>query len=306
MRAGDVAGVCIIRDAVNLVPFLCGHYLRSGFAHLAFVDDGSSDGTFEHLNKIAKRTSRVSVRQVHSDVFDQQTLMNEAANALTASGYRIVVPFDSDEFWNVKSAQFEWLSPSAPEAFFSGKWVNFVQARSCQVSSRLGLLNMVYQAPAMADANKETITGYSRSFICYPATKIAFKTQSNVEISTGQHELLKGPNCMCQAELEIFHLPLCSRQEIIKRALNEPRRAPKRANPGMSWQSIFHRDVVAADKIDAVWAANSYDSNGRLDAYGTPMCLTYDTRLRRLLIRAIWHLAITCRPTAIYPVAIPP
>ena len=66
-------------------------------------------------------------------------------------------------------------------------------------------------------------------------------------------------NYICQTELEIFRLPLPSRQEIIKRALNEPRRAPKRAKPGMSWQSIFHRDVVVADDVDAVWPANSYE-----------------------------------------------
>jgi hypothetical protein len=111
-------------------------------------------------------------------------------------------------------------------------------------------------------------------------------------------------NYICQTELEIFHRPLPSRQEIIKRALNEPRRAPKRANPGMCWQSIFHGDVVVADNVDAVWAANSYDSNGRLDVYGTPMRLISDTRLRRLRIRAIWHLVITCGPTGIYPLMI--
>lgn len=113
-------------------------------------------------------------------------------------------------------------------------------------------------------------------------------------------------NYICQTELEIFRLPLPSRQEIIKRALNEPRRAPKRAKPGMSWQSIFHRDVVVADDVDAVWPANSYDLNGRLDVYGTPMRLIRDMRQRRLLIRAIWHLVITSGRTAIYPLAFPP
>jgi len=41
---GDrVAGICLVRNAVDLVPFLCGHYLRCRFAHLHFVDDGSHD-----------------------------------------------------------------------------------------------------------------------------------------------------------------------------------------------------------------------------------------------------------------------
>jgi hypothetical protein len=42
-------------------------------------------------------------------------------------------------------------------------------------------------------------------------------------------------------------------------------------------------------------------ADGRLDIYGTPTCLIYDTRLRRLLIRAIWHLVITCGPLRFIP-----
>lgn len=299
--AGGVAGLCVIRDAVDLAPFLCGHYLGCGFAHLAFVDDGSSDGTFEYLTRIANRTSRVSVRQVHYETFDQPTLMTGAANALIAAGYSIVVPFDADEFWNVDAVQFERLSASVPEQLFAAEWVNFVQARRRQVSSRLGLLRMVYRAPTTALANKESIISHSQSFVCLPATKIAFKTRGSVEISRGQHELLKGPNHLCQLELEIFHLPLRSRQEIIKRALNEPRMAPERPhNTDFSWQSEFHSSTVAAGNVDAVWAANSYDARGRLDVYGKPVNLIRDMRLRRLLIRALWHLVTVCGPAVLY------
>jgi Glycosyl transferase family 2 len=298
--AGNVAGVCIVRNAVDLAPFLCGHYLGFGFAHLAFIDDGSSDGTFEYLSKIANRTGRVSVRQVHYETFEQQTLMTESLNALIAAGYSIIVPFDADEFWNVDAAQFERLSDSVPEQLFSAKWVNFVQARRCQVSSRLGLLNMVYRASATMLANKESIIRHSQSFVCLPATKIAFKTRGNVEISRGQHELLKGPDELCQLELEIFHLPLRSRQEVIERALNERRRAPKRPHTDISWQSKFHSDTVAAGNVDAVWAANSYDAQGRLDVYGKPMNLIRDMRLRRLLIRALRHFATVGGPAFLY------
>jgi hypothetical protein len=130
--------------------------------------------------------------------------------------------------------------------------------------------------------------------------KIAFKANSLVELSVGQHLLLSGPDEFCEKIFEIFHLPIRSRCEIEKRGLNyEPRRAKIRADPGESWQSAFHRAIVLAGKADAVWAANSADRNGRLDVYGTPQELTRDERLRRLLVLAATHLLVHYRTWAL-------
>jgi hypothetical protein len=80
MIAPNVAGVCVVRDSRDIIPFICGHYLRAGFGHIAFIDDGSSDGTFEFLTTLRRRTDRVSVRSVMRDGFEQPDLMNESAN----------------------------------------------------------------------------------------------------------------------------------------------------------------------------------------------------------------------------------
>jgi hypothetical protein len=286
-----VAGACVVRDAVDLLPYLCGHYLRAGFAHVAFVDDGSRDGTFELLTKIARRTERVSVRQVRSDVYDQSALMTEAANALIQQGYSIVVPFDADEFWNAEAGEFERMSQSMPEALFQGHWVNFVQSRKCHVSGRTSPLHMRYRAPAAESADQNSIGTYSHTFVCLLERKIAFKTRGVVEIDVGQHALMRGPYRLCGPSIEIFHLPLRSREEIIKRGLNyEPRRAPLRLQPWMGWQSAFHRRAVLDEKVDEVWASSSSDDNGRVDVYGAPLALIPDTRLQHMLIGAISHL----------------
>jgi len=298
--AESVAGVCIVRDARDLIPFLCGHYLRIGFGHVAFIDDGSSDGTFEFLSRLARRTQRVSVKRVVEDQFNQRAHLTEMANALIAAGYVIIVPFDADEFWCVEAHRLEELLATQSNIAFNGEWVNFVQHRKRLLPRPFDLFGMTFRAPALADANRTNVTEFLRPFVSYVEKKVAFKTNSAVELSLGQHGFLSGPDKYCQRIFEIFHLPIRSRCEIEKRGLNyEPRRAKIRADPGASWQSVFHREIVLAGKADTVWAANSADRNGRLDVYGTPQELTRDERLRHLLILAATHLLIHHRTWAL-------
>jgi Glycosyl transferase family 2 len=119
--AESVAGVCIVRDARDLIPFLCGHYLRIGFGHVAFIDDGSSDGTFEFLSRLARRTQRISVKRVFEDQCYQRVHVTETANALIATGYEIIVPFDADEFWCVEARGLEELLATQSNIAFNGE-----------------------------------------------------------------------------------------------------------------------------------------------------------------------------------------
>jgi hypothetical protein len=243
------------------------------------------------LKRIAHRTVRVSVRQVNSKAYRQAELVDETANAMIRNGHPIVVPFDCDEFWNLDARGLVLMSAAEPELLFKGYWVNFVQSRECGTPGRFSLLNARYRAPMSEDADQIRVTSFTRSFVCHPATKVAFKTQRAVAIERGQHGLIAGPQRIYPSSIEIFHLPLRSRGEIVKRGLNyEPRRMPLRSDPKFSWQSAFHRDVVTAGKVDDVWAACSSDKDGILDLYGKPLPLIPDDRLRRTFLQAAWYL----------------
>lgn len=290
MSDQHVAGACVLRDSVDIVPFLCGHYLRMGFAHLAFVDDGSTDGTFELLQRIAQRTSRVSVKQVHIAGFQQAALMSEASNELISAGYRIIVPFDSDEFWDATATTFHSIFAPSAEAVVEGKWINFVQRNSRLTSSGWSHFSANHRAPQLPDTGQQTITTYAASFLCFSIQKLAIKTASPVEIGRGQHTLVTGPRAVRETKLDILHLPLRSRAEILKRGLNyEPRLAATRQDAGMSWQSAFFAEAASNGRLDAVWAAHSCDARGQIDIYGKPVAAIRDHRLRRAMIGAGWH-----------------
>lgn len=295
-----VAGVCIVRDARDLVPFLCGHYLRIGFGHLNFVDDGSSDGTFEFLSELARRTNRISVRQVIFDQYRQAELMTESVNALIARGYQLIVPFDADEFWNITADHLANLCSSSAEGILVGRWTNFVQQTSLTTPRDFGLFQMKFRAPVLPDADRAAVIAFQRPFICSPDKKIAFKTSANIEVEHGQHARNNTLARLDQNECEIFHLPLRYQSEITKRGVNyEPRRAMLRKGPGESWQSAFHRDVVLTNRANEVWKANSANKAGQLDSYGDLIELIPDNRLRRILIFASVYLARTSRMIAI-------
>jgi hypothetical protein len=289
-----ICGVCVIKDATDLVPFLCGHYLRIGFDRLVFIDDGSSDGTFEKLQAISRARCNVSVQRASLGPLRQAALMTEAANQVIADGYNVVFPFDSDEFWNIDAQRIRATASAGPSGVFVGHWVNFVASRRRPQPSRRGLLAIVNRAPALADVNLESVQCFQRSFVCVSAPKIGFKADGPVQLERGQHRLAAGPTNVLASDLEAFHLPLRSINEIDRRA----RRADRfldAAAPGVSWQSRHFRDTMAAGRRDDVWKANSAGDDGCLDLGGSRIVLIPDTRLRTLLARAwlyYWALRI--------------
>ncbi len=294
--AKSVAGVCAVRDARDLIALTCGHYLRIGFGHIAFIDDGSSDGTFEMLSALSAIEPRVSVKRV-TDVasYGQRELISSRANELVAGGFSIIVPFDADEFWNVDALELEARYAQVPEIVFKGRWVNFVQQRSAEYPTPFGLFRVKHRTRKV-DGEQHGVSAYRQSFVSNVMTKAACKAASELAFDTGQHEVSKGGGPIDTEELEIFHLPLRYKCEITKRGLNyEPRRAPLRTAPNQGWQSRFHREVVLTDRVDEVWAANSADRRGALDCYGKRIKLIRDRRLQYVLLRSWLHLALRYR-----------
>jgi hypothetical protein len=257
-----------------------------------FIDDGSSDGTYELLSRLASKEKRISVSRVVNANFRQGQLMSEAANQLMRCGFSIILPFDADEFWNISGPMLEDRFARTPEITFRGQWLNFVQSRTVTKAEPFYLLSIKHSAPTFDDANEGTITTFKRPFVCFTTSKIGFKATRPVELSVGQHVLIRGPTGSDSSRYEIFHLPFRNRSALIMRALDyELRRAPSRSSPSESWQSLFHRQAVLAGRTDDIWLANSADRDGFLNCNGERIQLNRDRRLQAIIIRSYAYVA---------------
>lgn len=282
-----ICGLCIIRDAVDLLPALCGHYLRMGFDRLVFLDDNSADGTTEALQALMAADDRVVVHRQGDAAFRQHTMMNDLANTALQDGFEIVFPFDADEFWNLDAARIR-LMATGPGVLF-GHWVQFVQDRRADVSDRRNLSRVRYRAPLLGGTNQETVARQERSFLCLTEPKIGLRSEEPVDILVGQHRLVSGPTHVLAEGLELFHLPFRSEDAIRQRGLRAGRML-EAAKPGGSWQSVIFRDVVAEDRVTAAWAAHSASEDGFLDLPGRRVPLIEDTRLRDLMEKGVAYL----------------
>ncbi len=285
------AAICVVRDSADIILLACAHYLRLGVERLVIIDDSSSDGTFERVQLLAERgRGRIVIRRVVGDDFLQPDLFNTTINELIAEGFRLIVPFDADEFWDIPADAFDRLRMRQEPRIIVAEWVSFVQRRDRAYPTPLGLLSAQYRADARPDV-MDGVRNFTSSFVHLKERKIAIWADEPINIMIGQHGLIQGPAAVDPQTFDMFHLPLRYRSEITKRALNyEPRRARLRANEIENWQSAFHRRIVLDNKVDAVWAANSVDGNGELNLYGRSIALTRDRRLRDTLLRAAWYL----------------
>jgi len=157
-------------------------------------------------------------------------------------------------------------------------------------------LRVKYSAPVLDDASEEAVNSFKRPFVCFTTTKIGFKSLQSIELTAGQHSLVKGPKESDFTRYEIFHLPLRSQSELLKRVLDhQPRREALRRAPSKSWQSRVHYEGVLAVRTEEIWQANSADRYGFLNCNGERIALHRDRRLQQIIAKGLFYFALRYR-----------
>jgi glycosyltransferase involved in cell wall biosynthesis len=93
-----IAGICQVKNEIDIVELVIRHTLAEGVDHLWVSDHISTDGTWDLLQEYAKEYPITLLRD-ECPVFDQPGRMNTLAAMAREAGADWIVPFDADEFF---------------------------------------------------------------------------------------------------------------------------------------------------------------------------------------------------------------
>ena len=99
-----IAGICHVKNEIDIVELVIRHTLAEGVDHLWVQDHMSTDGTWDLLQEYAKEYPITLLRD-EIPVFYQPERMNALARMAYVSGAEWVLPFDADEFFYAPSGR---------------------------------------------------------------------------------------------------------------------------------------------------------------------------------------------------------
>jgi glycosyltransferase involved in cell wall biosynthesis len=278
----------VVRDAADIIAFSVLHSILLGVDRCIVIDNGSTDGTLELLNAIAKKLPQLSVIS-DCGPYNQAKMTETVMNEYTRAARTLVIPFDCDEFWDVSVPRLTAHFRRGAANIIACKVLNFVQSRQVTNPSRLSWMRAIRRAQAIAGDARTLVRDHTISFVEgeYPR-KVLFQAEGQIALVRGAHSVNFADS---RAELcnEFFclHLPLRSRQELCKRAYDhELRIAASRKRDVEAWQTAYFREMLDRNMLNTEWAANSVDRLGRIDVYGVQRRMPYDPRLLLRLMRA--------------------
>ena len=301
MKTGAVA---IVRNAVDLAPLTALHHLLIGAETVWVIDNGSSDGTYEVLRGLAAKVPGLRVDR-DDGPFDQARMATDMANALLREGHRLIVPFDSDECWDLSIRRLARFMARNQVNAVTGTVVNYVQARSvlAPTSTSWQLASRRVERPMDPGDLRSSLKEERHSFvqlIFIPKMLVAPPPGARVAVRKGVHVIgYEGMTVLPWRRVACLHLPLRAASELEKRVRDyKDRHAPFRADPEFGWRLNYWAEMLASGKIDREWAANSYAPDGTLDIFGRPAPTIADDRLVRYLHRADLFLKAMRPPAA--------
>ena len=287
------AAIAIVRNAVDIAPLTALHHWLLGCERVWVIDNGSSDGTWEALQRLQARLPGLRAER-NDGPFDQAGWTSDMANALLREGFDLIIPFDADECWNVAPAAVMRSMRQRDVNVICAPVVNYIQARGVRQATP-GAWRQATRRVERAyspDLHASLVMGTGKlSFVerAFPRkVLLAPPRGARVEIVKGNHRVdFDGAKIANRRNFSCLHLPLRAASELEKRVVDyRSRHKPFRLHPAAGWRLDYWAEMLQAGTIELEWAANSYDADGMLDVFGSRRPTIQDDRMVRHLERA--------------------
>ena len=277
-----VFGVLCVRDAADVVGAVLLHTLALGVERVIVLDHGSTDGTTQVLEDLA-REQPIEWSPLEG-AFDQATIVSELIARAGAEGADWVLPLDADEFWWCGRGLLDVLEHTDAGALYCPMF-QFLQSRDVAEPSPRGLLTMTRRAVPRdpPDDDPAAVVGRGEASVAeiVPPRKVIVRAGPGVGVGVGSHDAVNAVGPLAPADdIQVLHAPLRARATFVPRAAR--RRNTDSVEIQHSWHSKRWARLAAAgpEALDAEWRANAYGPNGTLLVGGAEHVTIEDTRLR--------------------------
>lgn len=258
----SVAALIMVRNERHIVATCIGHLLHTVRVDRVYVvDNGSTDGTLQLLQRMAQKTKRLIV-DVDQGPYRHGEIVTALAHRARVEGATWVLPTDADEFmWLRPGTSLSDLINRDDVGGYQVAVRNFMQARFVRRDGPGSLATMWVAAVPVGVGfeGQARVSSGEVPFIrvAYP-TKVLLRTAPSLSITFGNHDAsgTAGPLVPLVGG-EILHAPMRSFERLHRRAEAGRRAEVVTPNPGHNWH-LKRVTAMDATGLEQEWRQNSF------------------------------------------------
>lgn len=167
-----IAAVSMWKNEADIGPTIIRHLLAEGIDLLIVADNGSTDGTTDHLHDFAKHAPVVVVPDPEPAYF-QAAKMTRLAHLAGQRGARWIVPFDADEVWYSPLGRLGDVLRVSKEPI---QWVE-------------GMYHIPHPDDDETEENPVRRMVHRRAGRDCPQSKVCFRYDRGIRIAQGNHRV---------------------------------------------------------------------------------------------------------------------
>ena len=230
--AGSVWAVLMVKNEIDVVERTIRHLLNQGVDGVLVADNGSTDGTLERLQHLAREDARVFVGLDREPAYYQAAKMDYLARAAARAGADWITPVDADELW------------------FGGEGRLVDALRSASGSIAVAEIHNAFPNSSSSEQDLWRID-------VQPARlqKVAFRFARLARLHHGNHAVdrLGQPRRL----LYILHLPWRSREQFVRKVRAGARaltlaKGAQGVSGGDHWRDL---NALTEDQLNDAWLA---------------------------------------------------